>query len=64
MKRDTGIAKGRPAINLKEPGLESRLFQVLRRRREIILRTQLYHVAPHVAGRIPYVAWTNTQRFS
>ena len=51
-------------FNLKEPGLQTRLFQVLRRRREFILRIQLYHAPPYSAGRISYVTQTNAQRFS
>jgi hypothetical protein len=49
---------------LREPGVQARLSQFLRRRREITLRIQLYHAPPYSAGRISYGTQTNAQRFS
>ena len=50
-------------IKLKEPGLQARLFQFRRRRREIVLRIQLYHVLSNYTGRNSYGTQTNVQRF-
>jgi hypothetical protein len=50
-------------LKLKEPGLQTRLFQFSRRRREITLRMQLYHVPAEHAGRLPYVNLTIKRRF-
>jgi len=55
--------KDRPTIKLKEPGVQARLLQFLRRRREITLQIQLYHAPPYAAGRISYVTQTNAQRY-